>query len=153
MVKVFSEHPSVELVAVCDTNQEKVKEAAEHYKIKGYSNHKSMLEQQVDLDMVYVAVPPKWHHDIVVDAIRANKHILCEKPLANSIEEAANMLQLAKKANIIHAINFPINYLSNTRKFGELLESGYIGHLRRIELNMKFPKWPRPWQENDLINS
>ncbi|MBY0123582.1 Gfo/Idh/MocA family protein [Bacillus sp. S/N-304-OC-R1] len=152
IVKVFAEHPLVELVAICDINSEKVDQCASLFHVEGFTNHLELLEQ-TDIDMVYVAVPPKWHHDIAVDVIRAGKHILCEKPLANSLDEAENMLRLAKEYNIVHAMNFPLNYLHNTRKFEELLLDGYIGQLRKVDLQMKFPTWPRHWQENSWINT
>ncbi|WP_456275977.1 Gfo/Idh/MocA family protein [Bacillus sp. AK128] len=152
MVDVFSKHPLTELVALCDIDEQKVYKAAQHYQVEAYTNHKTFLDKS-NIDMVYIATPPKWHHDLAIDVIRAGKHILCEKPLANSIEEAANMLQLAKEYKVVHAMNFPINYVNNTRKFGELIDSGYVGNLRRIELIMKFPTWPRKWQQNNWINT
>jgi predicted dehydrogenase len=152
MVQVFSEHSMVELVAVCDTNLEKVEQCASLYKVEGFTNHVDMLGK-VEVDMVYVAVPPKWHHDIAVDVIQAGKHILCEKPLANSLEEAENLLRLAKENNVVHAMNFPLNYINNTRRFEELWLEGYIGRLRKVELSMQFPTWPRHWQQNSWINT
>ncbi|MCJ8007131.1 Gfo/Idh/MocA family protein [Lederbergia wuyishanensis] len=152
MVKVFFEHPLVELVAVCDTNKEKVEQCAALYNVEGFTNHIKLLEK-VNIDMVYVAVPPKWHHDIAVDVMRAGKHIICEKPLANSLAEAENMLRIAKEQNVVHAMNFPLNYLHNTRKFEELWLEGYIGKLRKVELTMQFPKWPRHWQQNSWIDT
>jgi predicted dehydrogenase len=123
MVKVFAEHPEVELVAVCDTNTEKVKQCVALYHVEGFTNHHDLLIE-MEVDMVYVAVPPKWHHDIAIDVMRAGKHILCEKPLANSLEEAENLFRIAKEGNLVHAMNFPLHYLNHTRKFETLYKDG-----------------------------
>ena len=152
MVKVFSEHPSAELVAVCDIDIAKVEKCASLYNVEGFTNHLELLKK-VDIEMVYVAVPPKCHHEIAIDVIQAGKHILCEKPLANSLAEAENMLRMANENNVVHAMNFPLNYLNNTRKFDELLLEGFIGRLRKVELTMQFPTWPRHWQQNSWINT
>ncbi|QOR68819.1 Gfo/Idh/MocA family oxidoreductase [Cytobacillus suaedae] len=152
LVKVFTEHPLVDLVSVCDVDLTKVELTVNQYHVQGFTTHTDLLENS-DVDMVYVSVPPKWHHEIALDVIRAGKHILCEKPLANSIEEAKELLYEATRANIVHAMNFPLNYLNNTRKFEELIQSDYIGRLRKVELTMQFPTWPRPWQQNQWINT
>ncbi|MDP4164159.1 MAG: Gfo/Idh/MocA family oxidoreductase, partial [Bacillota bacterium] len=80
-------------------------------------------------------------------------HVLCEKPLANSVEEAECLYSLAKNKGIIHAMNFPLNYSAGSKTFAALINEGYIGKLRRVELKMHFPQWPRPWQQNEWIAS
>ncbi len=152
LVKVFAEHPSIDLVSICDIDSTKVALTVEQYQVQGFTTHTDLLENS-DVDMVYISVPPKWHHEVALDVIRAGKHILCEKPLANSVEEAKELVYEAQRANIVHAMNFPLNYLHNTRKFEELIRAGYIGRLRKVELNMQFPIWPRPWQQNQWINT
>lgn len=152
MVDVFHNHPQLELISVCDINENVLRETADKFQIEGYSCHKELLENS-DIDMVYIAVPPKWHYQITMDSIKAGKHILCEKPLANSLEEAKMMLDRVNETKLVHAMNFPLNYVNNTRKFEELYQSGYIGNLRRVEVNMEFPVWPREWQQNSWINT
>ncbi|MDZ5471257.1 Gfo/Idh/MocA family oxidoreductase [Bacillus sp. 31A1R] len=152
MVEVFDQHPKFELISVCDTNEVILNKTVEQFDIEGYTSYKDLLEKS-DVDMVYIAVPPKWHHPITMDAIKAGKHILCEKPLANSLEDAKEMLDEVSKTGLIHSMNFPLNYVASTRKFEELLQEGFIGKLRRVEVNMEFPVWPRHWQQNSWINT
>jgi predicted dehydrogenase len=151
LIKQFAEHKEVRVVAVCDVNETITRETAERLGgVKAYTDHEQLLaDEQVNL--VYVAVPPKHHHSIVMDAIRANKHVLCEKPLANSLEEAKEMADAAKEAGIVHAMNFPLNYGQAATKFAELINGNFIGKLRRLQLSMHFPEWPRAWQKNDWV--
>jgi predicted dehydrogenase len=153
LIKGFNDHPETEIAAVCDTMEERVKEvAADLGGIPAFKNHTEMLEA-VDLDLVYVAVPPKFHHAVASDVLAKGIHILCEKPLANSVEEAASLLQKAQDAGVVHAMNFPLNYSAGSKSFKNLINDNYVGELRRIQLKMHFPEWPRPWQQNAWVAS
>ena len=140
----------IEIAAVCDTAPDIAKNTGEKLNAASYTDHRQMLEE-VDFDLVYVAVPPKYHARVAADVMEKGIHILCEKPLANSLEEAEFMLQLAKEKGIIHAMNFPLNYNAPSRTYEKLIKEGYIGKLRRLELTLRFPKWPRPWQQNAWV--
>ena len=151
LIKQFTEHEGVAVVAVSDLNETIARETAERLgDVKAYTDYKQLLaDKQVEL--IYVAVPPKFHYSIVMDVIRAKKHVLCEKPLANSLEEAKEMADAAKEVGIVHAMNFPLNYGKAATKFAELINGNYIGKMRRLQLSMHFPKWPRAWQQNDWV--
>ncbi|TLS36006.1 Gfo/Idh/MocA family protein [Pseudalkalibacillus caeni] len=151
LIKQFKEQSHVEIVAVCDQLESLAKETAEALDgAQAFTNYEDLIaDKQVDL--VYVAVPPKYHYQIVMDVLKAKKHVLCEKPLANSLEEAKEMAEAAEKASVVHAMNFPLNYGQAATKFGEMIKKDYIGKLRRLQLTMHFPEWPRFWQKNDWV--
>ncbi|MGG0718206.1 Gfo/Idh/MocA family oxidoreductase [Robertmurraya massiliosenegalensis] len=151
LIKQFSEHPDIEVVAVCDQLESLARETAVSLgEAHAYTEYQELISDS-KVDLVYVAVPPKYHFPIVMEVLQAKKHILCEKPLANSVEEAEAMLKAAKKAGVVHAMNFPLNYGAAATKFAELIRENYIGKLRRLQLTMHFPEWPRPWQKNDWV--
>jgi predicted dehydrogenase len=153
LIKEFNDHPETEIAAVCDTMEERLKEvAADLGGIPVFKNHTEMLEA-VDFDLVYVAVPPKFHHAVASDVLEKGIHILCEKPLANSVEEAASLLQKAQDAGVVHTMNFPLNYSAGSKSFKNLINDNYVGELRRVQLKMHFPEWPRPWQQNAWVAS
>ncbi|WP_079505614.1 Gfo/Idh/MocA family protein [Mesobacillus jeotgali] len=153
LIKGFQSHHETEIAAVCDTVEERTNEiAAELGGIPAFTNHKEMLDN-TKLDLVYVAVPPKFHHAVASDVIEKGIHILCEKPLANSVEEAESLLKKAQDAGIVHAMNFPLNYSAGSRTFERLIKDNYVGELRRVQLKMHFPEWPRPWQQNAWVAS
>ncbi|WP_409303400.1 Gfo/Idh/MocA family protein [Peribacillus sp. SCS-155] len=153
LIHQFNQHPSTQIAAVCDINQELAEKTAKTLgSIPFFMNHGEMLEK-VQLDLVYVAVPPKYHHRVSTDVISKGIHILCEKPLANSLDEANIMLEQAQKADIVHAMNFPLNYSAGSNTFARLIKEHYVGTLRRLELVMRFPQWPRAWQQNEWVAS
>lgn len=151
LIKQLQEHPKVKIVAICDSNQALVKETASILaEAEGYYDYKHLLADE-KVELVYVAVPPKYHCSIVMDALKARKHILCEKPLANSLEEAEEMFQAAKDSGVVHAMNLPLNYGQAAVKFAEMIRGNFVGELRRIQLTMHFPQWPRSWQQNAWV--
>lgn len=151
ILKAFTDHPETVVVAVCDASEERAREVAQKENVAAwYTDYKVLLTDE-SIALVYVATPPKLHHRIVLDVLAAGKHILCEKPLANSLKEAEEMLEAAQQAGVVHAMNFPLNYAPELKKFTSLVREGYLGKLRRIELTMNFPTWPRRWQQNGWI--
>jgi len=151
LIPLFLNHPEVKIVAICDTLEERLQGIASQLEtVHTFTNHKEMLAES-ELDLVYVTVPPKYHHTVVSDVIDKGINVLCEKPLANSIEEALSLYHQAKEKGILHAMNFPLNYNAGSKTYAALIEEGYIGKLRRIELKMHFPNWPRPWQQNEWV--
>lgn len=151
MLQAFLKHPKTEVVAVCDVIQEKAQLFSEQLgSIAWYTDFKELLINP-EIDLVYVAVPPKYHHDVALNVLALGKHILCEKPLANSLVEASEMFEQAKKAGVVHAMNFPVYYRNAFKDINNYVTSGYVGDIRRVEIITQFHKWPREWQQTNWI--
>jgi predicted dehydrogenase len=148
----FIQHPETDVLAVCDVNEDRLTSIREKYHVNTYSDYREMLQDE-SISIVYLAVPPKFHHRIALDVIAAKKHLLCEKPLANSLSEAEEMAAAAEESKIIHAMNFPMMYSNVFQKFKEHITNGKIGAVNRVEVQMQFTTWPRSWQQNDWIAS
>ncbi|WP_167568937.1 Gfo/Idh/MocA family protein [Brevibacillus migulae] len=152
LLKAFQEHPRTNVIAIHDANQAKMQEMSGKYHLPSFPDYHELLANE-EIDVVYLAVPPKFHHAIALDIIRSGKHILCEKPLANSVQEAREMLEEAERASVIHGMNFPTIYRPAFRKLQDFVKSRRIGNIQEIELICQFSQWPRPWQQNDWISS
>ncbi|RXJ02032.1 gfo/Idh/MocA family oxidoreductase [Anaerobacillus alkaliphilus] len=151
LMNLFQTREDIVVSAICDTSKARLQEVAETFTITNkFTNYQDLLDR-TEIDAVYVAVPPKFHEAIVLAAISAGKHILCEKPLANSVEEAERMVDAITKTNLVHAMHFPLNYQASLQQFEQLFKDGYIGELRRINLKMHFSHWPRLWQQSDWV--
>lgn len=96
-----------------------------------------------DVDGVIVTVPHDLHHRISMDCLRAKKHVLCEKPLAESPDEAREMIAAAEAAGVTLGANHILRLYPVNRRIQELLREGAIGKLRRIQFawGEKFD-WP-----------
>lgn len=152
LLQAFNRHDKAKVVGVFDSSEERVKEVAKKYGVMGYETYLDLIKDE-KINLVYLAVPPKYHHNIATEIIRNKKHILCEKPLANSIEEAREMLELAEEYDIVHGMNFPTIYRSAFLELEKRVKEDFLGTLRRIELKAYFQQWPRAWQQNPWISS
>lgn len=151
-IKALNRHGKAEIIGIYDTNQERLVHIADTYELDTANDYIELVESG-EIDVIYLAVPPRYHHPIAMDIIQAGKDIICEKPLANSIEEAEEMYETAEEQGIVHAMNFPVVYTPALKKIKSLLEQGFLGDLRRIELHGYFEEWPRFWQQNSWIDT
>lgn len=149
MIEAIHLHPRTKLATICDVNRERAQQMAEAHQVPYYVDTQELLTQE--LDLVYLAVPPKFHHAIALDILRNGTSILCEKPLANSFSEAVEMSEAAERTNVVSAMHFPTYYATALRQLWSHLREGQIGTLQRVEVMARFPHWPRLHQQNPWI--
>ncbi|NEZ41233.1 Gfo/Idh/MocA family protein [Paenibacillus alvei] len=143
----------VELVAICEANFESREQYQQDYPhVKYYADYSKMLEE-MDINLLYVSVPPAYHYDIVCAALRKKIHVFCEKPLANNLQEAAELLKLAEEAKVVHAIHFSMPHEPSVKRMEQMIKEHAIGTIRCMELILHFPTWPRSWQHNSWIST
>jgi predicted dehydrogenase len=142
----------VQISHVCDVSAERVQAFSQSLQAKGYTDYRELL-QQADVDAVYICVPPALHLEVVKFAIAQKKHVLCEKPLANSIAEAHELTEIAERSGLVNAMQFTLQYARAIPKIHELMKQNYLGKLRRIEIMLRFPQWPRPSQQVGWVGS
>lgn len=120
--------PEIRVLAACDTNLD----AARATSAPGiHSDYREMLARG-DIDAVIVATPNYLHHEVVMAAIAARKHVLCEKPLAMNAAQAAAMLDAARRAGLVHMTAFTYQFAPAVRYARHLIESGEIGKIRTV---------------------
>src|SRR5690606_8973112 len=90
----------VDMVAICGRNEENVKKAAAELGWRTYESDWRRLVERDDVAIVDVSSPGNNHKDVAIAALEAGKHVLCEKPLASSLEDAKEMARAAKKAEV-----------------------------------------------------
>jgi predicted dehydrogenase len=123
--------PEAEMVAFCDIVEEKAEKASKEYGAKGskvYTDYKELLADKT-IDVVYVLTPNKEHSFITVDALKAGKHVMCEKPMAKTSKEAKEMVDTAKKTGKILTIGYQNRYNSNTQYLQKCVERGDLGEV------------------------
>jgi predicted dehydrogenase len=136
------------VVAVCDRDLARASAVAARFGIGAvYDDHRRML-REVPLDAVAVATPPSAHAPVVLAALRAGLHVLCEKPLATGLADAERMVAAADRAGVILAMNMQFRMLRETMALRSAVEQGYLGsvhyaHLRYLRHD--FPPRPGSW--------
>ncbi|MDQ0246399.1 putative dehydrogenase [Bacillus fengqiuensis] len=119
---------NVELVAVCDINEERAKEVAEKYGVKAYTSYEELV-QSGEVDAVSVCTPNYLHAPVSIAALNAGVHVLCEKPMATSKEEAEAMIEAAEKSGKKLMIAHNQRFVKSHQKARQLIESGKIGKI------------------------
>lgn len=133
-----------ELVSVCSASRDNAIAAAEQFGVAHATERYQELLDNAEVDVVVVATPPRSHKTISIDALKAGKHVICEKPIACSVAEAVEMLAAAKEHNLTHVINHELRYLPSNRQFKTLVADGYIGELRYFDVRACLPLTVNP---------
>ena len=118
----------VDLVAVCDLDKEKAEMMAGCYGAKAYTDFKKMLKNE-KLDAVDLCVPHHLHSKFVITAAKAGKHVIVEKPIATTVEEAKKMIEATRKANVKFMVAEDQVHLPAHKLAKELLDKRTIGKI------------------------
>jgi len=94
--RIYNELPEVDLVGICDINDEK-SEKAQEYNIPFYKDYHDLIDK---VDVVSIATPTKLHYTIAKTLVTHNIHVLIEKPITNSVTEADELITLAREKNV-----------------------------------------------------
>ncbi|WP_246938773.1 Gfo/Idh/MocA family protein [Bacillus pinisoli] len=124
----YANNKHVEIVAVCDIVKERVDESAAQYQAKAYTVYQELLKDE-SIDVVSVCTPNYLHAPISIAALNAGKHVLCEKPMATSKEEAEDMIAASKANNKKLMIAHNQRFVASHQKARNLIESGEIGKI------------------------
>ncbi|KON89663.1 dehydrogenase [Sporosarcina globispora] len=114
--------------SVCDINDERASVFADLYQAKMYTNYKELLAGS-DIDAVSVCTPNYLHAPISIAALNAGKHVLCEKPMATSMEEALGMIKAARNNGVKLMIAHNQRFVQSHKKAKELIEKGEAGKI------------------------
>jgi 1,5-anhydro-D-fructose reductase (1,5-anhydro-D-mannitol-forming) len=127
MIKAINAQPNSRVTAVFSSNADRAKAYATENKIpKAYDNLKALLDDP-QIDVVYISTTNDLHRDQALAAAAAGKHILCEKPLALSVDDAQQMLKAAQAANVVFGTNHHLRNAVTHRTLRKLVKEGAIG--------------------------
>ena len=140
--RVYSKLENANLVAVADVVKPTLDKVCKKYKTKGYSEIEDLLKDP-EIEAVSVCVPTTFHHEVVMEAIKHGKHVLVEKPIAFTAEEAEEMIKAAKDAGVKLATGHVERFNPAVQKAKELIENEVIGDLVTISAKRVGPLPPR----------
>jgi predicted dehydrogenase len=117
------------VVAVCDLDDERRERvAAEHNVPEAYSDYKKML-REAELDAVSNCLPNFLHAPVTLDALKAGKHVLCEKPPAMNAREAARMAALAKRKKLTLMYALCLRFAADSQLIHDYVDRGELGEV------------------------
>jgi len=129
----YRKNSSCKVVAVADTDFTKAQVMAAEVGATPYSSHAEMIAKE-SLAGVSICTLPSTHNDIVIDALKAGVHVLCEKHLAISVEQARQMVKTAEERKALALTAFKFRYFDEVMKAKELIGRGDLGKILTFRL-------------------
>jgi len=121
----------VDMVAFCDIDEEKAIKAVAEFGIEGakvYTDYNELLQDE-SITVVHVLTPNKSHSEISIAAMKADKHVMCEKPMAKTAEEARAMVTVAKETGKILTVGYQNRYRSDSQYLKKSCVRGDLGDI------------------------
>ncbi len=149
---LFFDLPAVPVMKVlCGRSENPLKSAAKKLGWQEYETDWSKVVARKDIDLVDIATPQDSHRDIAVEAAKEGKTVLCEKPLASTLEDACEMVEAVEKYGVKHAVCFNYRKLPAIGLAKNLIEKGNLGriyHMRAVYLQdwIIDPEFPLVWR-------
>ncbi|MCX7801029.1 MAG: Gfo/Idh/MocA family oxidoreductase [Fimbriimonadales bacterium] len=139
------------LKTLCGRNEQRVRAAAEHLGWQGYATDYRQVLEDPEIDIVDIATPGSSHCEIAVAAAKAGKHVFCEKPIGNTLDEARRMLEAVRAAGVKHAVFHNYRKAPAVALIKRMIEEGRLGtifHWRAVYLQdwIIDPNFPLVWR-------
>ncbi|KAF9475208.1 NAD(P)-binding protein [Pholiota conissans] len=132
-------HPEVIIHAIAARNLAKAQKFAKRYSIPhAYEGYQALLDDP-EVDVVYNPLPNALHHEWTMKALMAGKHVLNEKPSADTAEETRAMFELAEKKGLVLLDAYHYRFHPALKRAKAILESGELGAIKNMTVNMIIP--------------
>lgn len=146
-VNSYLQFPSLcRIVAVCDMQVDKAQKLIDEYTLNARA-YATVAEALADADAVSICLPPQFHCQAAVEALAAGKHVLCEKPMASSLEECDRMIEAARDNDRLLSVICQSRFKTPIRKVKRLLDEKAAGEVLTASVNSL---WWRGQQYYDL---
>jgi predicted dehydrogenase len=143
--------PNVKVTAVGSRDLERGRKFAEKYRLEKYYGSYQALVDDPDLDVIYISTPNAFHVEWVIKALEAGKHVLCEKPISHTYQDALKIIALAKEKNLLVMDALHYLYHPTTKSTIERIKEGALGEILGVHVQLGYPKPPegdiryKPW--------
>lgn len=124
---------AAEIVAVYDVNHKVARDMSDALASPFCPTYDSLLER-TDIEAVMISTPNHLHKPFAVQAAKAKKHVLVEKPIANTLKEADEMIESCKQNGVALTVNYSFRYLPKVRKAKEIIDEGALGEISGVQI-------------------
>jgi predicted dehydrogenase len=132
-VQAYQKIKGCQVVACCDVDEKRARTFADTFQIPHSFGSVEKLLSEGDFEAVSIVTPDGSHKNLSVLALKAGKHVLCEKPLALNAKDAAEMVRIAKQSGKINMVNFSYRNWSPIYAIKEQIDKGVLGDIRHVE--------------------
>jgi len=143
---ILSENSETNLIAVCDQIKEKADEFAKEFNCKAYYDSKELLKDE-NIDVVSICTPSGLHAEQTIEAAKAKKHIVCEKPMALTLEDCDNMIKECAENNVRLFIVKQNRYNEPIVKLKNAIDRDKLGRIYMVNAHILWNRTPKYYQE------
>ena len=130
VARFFDVDPTPRMAALCGRNEAAVSEAAASLGWEGYETDYGRMLERDDIWLVDISSSGDTHHEFALAALEAGKHVFCEKPLANTLPEAREMVEAARRAGTVNMVCHNYRRVPAVQLAKKLVDEGRIGEIR-----------------------
>jgi phthalate 4,5-cis-dihydrodiol dehydrogenase len=150
MIPVFAQHPHMALTAAADIDKGQLETFQREFQAQTYLSAEALCANP-HVDVVYIATPNQFHIEHALLALEHGKHVLVEKPMTLTLEEAEVMIEAADRHGVQLMVNVKHSFDPHIRQIREIVQRGELGRLRMLHY-WYFADWlyrPRTGEELD----
>ena len=148
---ILGAHPDVEVAGVCDTSKMMLDAIEKYSPFPCFTDHRKMLDTAKP-DAVIVAVPTRFHADIVAELLERNIHVFVEKPFCLTAEQAPSLIALAKERKLVNQVGYHNKFIGTFREVKRIIKSGALGEIYHFHGQSYGPVVIRAKQESWRTN-
>ena len=128
-IRSFQQHPAAKVVALAEVSPERGREAVEAYNIPDLVTDYHELLKRADIDVVSVALPNYLHAPVTLDALKAGKHVMLDKPMATNAKDAAALIAQAKRSGVRLMVGQNMRFSPEVQTARKLITDGKLGEV------------------------
>jgi len=127
-LSILGAHPNVEVVGVSDTSKMVIDVFKKYSSFPCFTDYEDMLDKAKP-EAVFVAVPTKYHGSMVKKVLENGNHVFAEKPLCLTPEEGRELVDIAKRNNLVNQVGYHNKFIGTFKEVKRILDEGYIGDI------------------------
>ncbi|TMM58595.1 Gfo/Idh/MocA family oxidoreductase [Maribacter algarum] len=146
-IPIYLKHPNAEMYAICQRNKSKMDEIGDTYGIeKRYTVYSELLKDP-NIDAVHINTPIPNHAEQSIAALKAGKHVACTVPMATTVEECRQIVELVKETGLTYMMMETVVYAREFLYMKELYENGELGKIQFLKASHQqdMDGWPNYW--------
>ncbi|MFD2098154.1 Gfo/Idh/MocA family oxidoreductase [Flagellimonas iocasae] len=146
-IPIYQKHPNAEMYAICQRNEEKMNAIGDEFGIDvRYTDYDELLKDPA-IDAVHINTPIPNHGEQSIKALKAGKHVACTVPMATTVEECKQIVELVKETGLTYMMMETVVYAREFLFMKELYDKGELGKIQYLKASHQqdMDGWPNYW--------
>jgi predicted dehydrogenase len=146
-IPIYQRHPNASMYAICQRTEKKLHEVGDAFKIdKRYTRYEDVLKDP-KVDFVHINTPIPDHAPQAIAALKAGKHVMCTVPMATTVEECQQIVELVKKTGLRYMMAETVVYAREFLFVKDMVDKGELGRVQFIKASHQqdMDGWPNYW--------